>query len=194
MAITQTSLALRQAALNAWVAGDSIKSMQLLMNDITSLNSLGVFLADGNAFTGANTFSLKTTFGSGILEKSTPVDIATTAAGTLAVVTSGVIAGVITTTSAAAVTLTLDSVAHMITAFTAAGLPAPAAGSYYKFIVDNTGGANTVTVAVDSGATIAAITSPITGGATLTVSTANAVGVFALYFSSATAAKLLRLA
>ncbi len=159
----------------------------------TSTTTGSIIGAGGLGITKNATIGGQLTTSSGILNKHTAVDIATTAAGTLAVVTSGVIAGAITTTSAAAVTLTLDSVANMITAFTAAGKPTPAAGSWYDFSIDNTAGSNTVTLAVDSGATIAVITPVITGGATLTISTANAVGVFRLYFSSVTAAKLLRL-
>ena len=62
----------------------------------------------------------------------------------------------------------------------------------FDFFVDNSAGANTVTVAVNTGITVN--TPAITGGATLTVSTANAVGQFRLVFTSATAAKLLRIA
>ena len=101
-------------------------------------------------------------------------------------------AGAIKTTSAAAVTLILDSVANIVTSFATAGVTL-GAGSVVTFIVDNTGGANTVTVQVDGGATIAVATPVITGGATLTISTANKVGVFQLYLSSATAATLSRL-
>jgi len=116
----------------------------------------------------------------------------TTAGWTLAEVKTGLVAGAIKTTSAAAVTLILDSVANIVTSFATAGVTL-GAGSVVTFIVDNTGGANTVTVQVDGGATIAVATPVITGGATLTISTANKVGVFQLYLSSATAATLSRL-
>lgn len=187
MSITQASLALNQANPNAWIAGNSISTMKLLMNDITLLNAQSAFLAGGNAFTGNQTFAGQIGVGTGILVDPTGVAIATTGAGTLAVVTSGVVAGLITTTSAAAVLLTLDSAAVMLAALGAT------AGSYWEFFVDNTAGANTVTVAVDSGATVAVITPAITGGATLTVSTANAIAKFGIYFSTATTAKLLRI-
>jgi hypothetical protein len=116
----------------------------------------------------------------------------TTAGWTLANVKTGILAGVIKTTSAAAVTLTLDSVANLITSFAAAGVTI-GAGSNIQFIVDNTTGSNTVTVAVDAGPTIAVATPVITGGATLTVSTANKIGLFNLYLSSATAGTLSRI-
>lgn len=127
-----------------------------------------------------------------IVSKHTGVAINTTGAGTLAVVTSGVVAGLITSTSAAAVTVTLDSVANMIAAFAAVGVTI-GAGTLLEFYVDNSAGANTVTVAVDGGATLAVTTPAITGGATLTVTTANVVGKFGIYITTPTAGKLLRL-
>lgn len=121
----------------------------------------------------------------GVVQNHTGVAINTTAAGTLAVVTSGVVAGLITSTSAAAVTVTLDSVANMITAYATAGITI-ATGTQLTFLIDNSQGANTVTLAVDAGTQWAVATSAITGGATLTVSTANKVAAFSLYITSAT--------
>jgi hypothetical protein len=115
----------------------------------------------------------------------------TTAGWTLTEVKTGLVAGTIKTTSAAAVTLILDSVANIITAFATAGVTLTT-GSNIQFFVDNTTGANTVTVQVDGGATIAVATPVITGGATLTVSTANKVGLFNLYLQSATVGILSR--
>ena len=117
-----------------------------------------------------------------IIEKHTGVAINATATATAA----QILTGYITSTSAAAVALTLPTATELGTALGAS------AGTSFEFIVDNTAGANTVTVTVAAG--ITAITSPITGGATLTVSTANAVGVFRLVFQSATACKILRIA
>ncbi len=185
--ITLTSLSPSTQPVNNWPSGNSYNMLQSIYNDLVSLNAASASLA------GANTFAAQITSGVGVLEKHTPVDIASTAAGTLAVVTSGVLAGAITSTSASGVTLTLDSAANMIAAFLAAGRPVPTATSMWKFIVDNSAGANTITVAVDSGATIAVTTPALTGGAALTVSTANVLGVFGLYFTSATVAKILRL-
>lgn len=93
--------------------------------------------------------------------------------------------GYITSTSAAAVSLTLPTATLL-----AAELGA-VAGSSFEFIVDNTAGANTVTIIVGAG--ITAATPVITGGATLTVSVANAIGIFRIVFSSATVAKLFRI-
>lgn len=93
--------------------------------------------------------------------------------------------GYITSTSAAAVTANLPTATLLATALGAS------AGTSFEFIVDNSGGANTVTIAVNTG--ITAATPVITGGATLTVTTANAIGIFRLVFTSATAAKLFRI-
>lgn len=130
----------------------------------------------------------------GIIHKTTPYTAAvdTTAGWTLAEVKTGLIAGTIKTTSAAAVTITLDSVANIITAFATAGVTLTT-GSYIEFVIDNTTGANTVTLAVDGGATIAVATPVITGGATLTTSTANKLGRFQLYLQSATVGILSRI-
>ena len=93
--------------------------------------------------------------------------------------------GHITSTSAAAVNVTLPLATDIATQIGAV------AGTRFQFIVDNSAGANTVTIVVNTGITVT--TPAITGGATLTVSTANAVAVFELIFTSATAAKLVRL-
>lgn len=127
-----------------------------------------------------------------IANRGAGIAINTTGAGTLAVVTSGVLAGLITSTSASGVTVTMDSVANLLTAAAAVGVTL-GAGSNIQFMIDNSGGANTVTLAVDSGATIAVATPAITGGATLTVSTANKVGLFNLYLTSVTAGTLSRI-
>ena len=94
--------------------------------------------------------------------------------------------GYVTSTSAAAVALTLPTATLL-----AAELGATQ-GTTFDFIVDNSAGANTVTVTVATG--IAVATPAITGGATLTVSTANVIGHFRLYFTSATTAVLSRVA
>lgn len=128
-----------------------------------------------------------------IVSVCTPYTAATdtTAGWTLAEVKTGMLAGVIKTTSAAAVTITLDSVANIITTYAAAGITL-GTGSLIEFMIDNTQGANTVTLAVDGGATIAVQTTVITGGVTLTTSTANKIGKFQLYLASATTGILSR--
>jgi hypothetical protein len=127
-----------------------------------------------------------------LVENRTLTAVATTAAATLTVVKAGLVAGGFSSTSAAAVAITLDSVANIISSFSTAGITL-AAGSNIQFIVDNSAGANTITVAVDSGATIAVATPVITGGATLTISTANKIALFNLYLTSTTAGILSRI-
>lgn len=208
----------RLGGINQAILGDEAVNKDQMDSAIS--NAIGSTIeASNNTFTGTNAFtnttestssstgSIKTSGGLGVVknlqvggtlvtskgnvENHTGVPINTTGAGTLSVVTSGVIAGLITSTSAAAVTVTLDSVANIITAFAAAGVTITT-GSQIKFIIDDSQGANTVTLAVDAGTTIAVATPAITGGATLTVSTANKIGLFSLYLTSATTAILSR--
>jgi hypothetical protein len=94
--------------------------------------------------------------------------------------------GVITSTSAAAVALTTPSATDLANYL---GLKA---GSMIEFVVDNSAGANTVTVTLGAG--ITAPVGAVTGGNTLTVTTTHKVGVFCLYFTSATAAVIFRYA
>lgn len=98
-----------------------------------------------------------------------------------------IIGGAITSTSAAAVSITLPTATQLATA-----LGVTTRGTSFDFLVDNSAGANTVTLIVGTGITVT--TPAITGGATLTVSTANAVGWFRLVFTSLTTAKILRIA
>lgn len=95
--------------------------------------------------------------------------------------------GYITSTSAAAVTITLPTATLLATALNAG------AGDRFQFVVDNSAGANTVTIDL-TGTGISVNTPAITGGATLTVSVANAVAIFELVFLSGTTAKILRIA
>lgn len=143
-------------------------------------------------FSGYTSFTSYMTTGKAQIRKMTATAVNSTGAGTLAVVTAGVLGGLISSTSAAGVTVTLDSVANMITAAGLLGVTL-AAGSNIQFFVDNSAGSNTVTVAVDSGATLAVATPVITGGATLTIGTVNKIGLFNIYFTSATAGILSRI-
>lgn len=95
--------------------------------------------------------------------------------------------GYITSTSAAAVTITMPTVATIVTQIGAV------AGDRFQFLVDNHTGANTVTLDL-TGSGISTGTSPITGGSTLTISTANLIGLFELFFTSGTTAVIRRIA
>lgn len=88
-----------------------------------------------------------------------------------------------TSTSVAAVTITTDTATNLAAALGAVQ------GTEFDFEIDNSGGANTVTVALGTG--ITAATSPITGGSTLTV-IAGTFGKFKIIFKSATTALIFR--
>lgn len=105
---------------------------------------------------------------------------------TAAITAAELATGRLTSTSAAAVTATLPTATLLANELRAD------AGSRFQFLVDNSAGANTVTIAVNTGITVG--TAPITGGGTLTVSVANAIGLFELFFTSTTAAILRRIA
>lgn len=94
--------------------------------------------------------------------------------------------GYFTSTSAAAVTLTLPTATALATQIGAVQ------GTIFDFFVDNSAGANTVTVAVNTGITVLSSV-VITGTDTLTVSTGNGVGAFRLIFTSATTANIIRM-
>jgi hypothetical protein len=106
-------------------------------------------------------------------------------AATVTIPATAIIAGGISSTSSTAFTATLDTAANIST------LTNVGQGDTFEFLVDNTGGANTITVAVNTGITVPT-TVVITGGATLTVASGN-IGVFKLVFSSSTAAILFRI-
>lgn len=97
--------------------------------------------------------------------------------------------GVITSTSVAAVSLTLPSIVSMV------AILGNARGSYFDFVIDATLGANDVTVVLP--ASISQLVIVPDGGAGNLVVTHSAtlgVGIFRLYFYSATAGVISRLA
>jgi hypothetical protein len=116
---------------------------------------------------------------------SKPTPVAKNVTATLSA--AEMLSGYITSTSAAAVALTTPTATAL-----AALIPGVGVGTNFDFIIDNTGGANTVTLTLD--ASIAVVTPAITGGATLTVSTSNDIGIFRIVFTSTTTAKIFRIA
>jgi len=139
------------------------------------------------ATTGVITDSVtELTSGKGItMSKNIVAKKTLTALNTDGTITAAIVnKGGITSTSAAAVLATLDTATAIGTQIGAV------AGTSVDFVVDNTAGANIVTVAVAAGITVCS--GVVTGSNTLTVSVANAIGVFRLVFSSATVAKLYR--
>lgn len=182
----------------AWTYSGTITQSGAISSTNTTESSsktTGAIVTTGGLGVSKNiTGGSQATFAKNIIRANTAYTAATdtTAGWTLAEVKTGLLAGTLKSTTAAAVTMTLDSVANIIASFAAAGVTI-GAGTTLEFVLDNTTGANTLTLAVDGGATIAVATPAITGGATLTVSTANKVGRFQLYIYSATAAILSRI-
>lgn len=110
----------------------------------------------------------------------TPAAINATATATAAQLATGAIKS----TSPAATSITLP------TATLLAALLGAAQGSTFDFVIDNSGGANIVTVVLGANTTALAV---ITGGNTLTVA-AGSIGIFRVYFSSPTAMFIGRVA
>lgn len=103
-----------------------------------------------------------------------------------AVTASELASGYITSTSAAATTLTLPTATSLV------ALTGAVPGSILQFSVNNSGGASTVTLDL-TGSGLSTGTSPITGGNTLTISVVNGVGVFDIIFLSGTTGLIRRL-
>lgn len=116
-----------------------------------------------------------------IVRRPSPVAIDATATATV----DQILSGYITSTSAAATSITTPTATAL-----AAALGAQK-GTSFDFMIDNSAGANTVTLVLDGSITVN--TPAITGGAALTVSVANAIGTFRVVFTSTTAAKIFRI-
>lgn len=192
----------------AAAVGDSVKLPAALAGLTftvanSATNSIDVFPATGDRINGASVntalavpagstlqfVAINTTDWKAIITKQTTSLITkrtAIAVNTTGSVTAAELAGgLITSTSAAAVAVTLP------TATLLAAQIGAARGTTFDFVTDNSAGANTVTIVVNTGITVA--TPAITGGDTLTVSTANVIGYFRLTFTSATAAVLSRI-
>jgi len=117
----------------------------------------------------------------GFIKKPTAVAINVTATATAAEIA----AGYITSSTAAAVSITTPSATDLATELGITGV------GEFDFIVENTGATNAITIVLGSG--ITAATPVITGGGTLTISAANDVGIFRLVFTSPTVAKIFRI-
>jgi hypothetical protein len=126
-----------------------------------------------------------TTLGSDIV-KYTPVAINATATATAAQVSSGYI----TSTSAAATTITLPTGTLLGAALGAVR------GTVFDLYIDNTAGANTVTIAVAVNGILSALAAAEAGGSGLLTVPSGVTGqaCFRLMFSSATAYTFTRTA
>lgn len=110
--------------------------------------------------------------------------VATAINATATVTAAQLAGGLLTSTSAAAVTMTLPTATLLATQLGAT------TGTTFEFVVDNSAGANTVTVAVGAG--ITASDFPATNTLTRTASTTVGIAVFRITFISPTAAILAR--
>ncbi len=105
---------------------------------------------------------------------------------TRTITAANMLSGVITSTSAAAVSMTTPTATAIM-----ALIPNGGQGTTFDLIIDNSAGSSTITLVLDG--SISVNTPAITGGDTLTVSTANTVACFRFYFVSGTAAKVFRI-
>jgi hypothetical protein len=122
---------------------------------------------------GTVAFSGKITFNQANTYKTSPTAINTTST----ITTTQLATGTLTSTSAAAVTMTLPTA-------TAIGYPA---GTTFIFTIDNTAGANTVTIVLGSGMTL------LNSGSLTIPSGSTGVSQFDLYFSTSTACTIARI-
>ena len=140
------------------------------------------FLAVASRFTAVNNKHVWPVYvKAGVIYQFAPV----ARAATITLTVADMLAGVISSISAAAVSLTMPT-ATLI----AAAIPNCGAGTLFDLLIDNSGGANTVTMVLGSG-----ITNPagaVTTTAPLTVTTTHKVGMYRFYFTSATAAIFAR--
>lgn len=149
----------------------------------------GLRLKSNEPFVSAGTVTLTgATSVAAPLETHTPVAINATATATAAQVASGYI----TSTSAAATTITLPTSTAIAAAIGAVQ------GTVFDLYIDNTAGANTVTITVDSSqvksqvAQVATYGVPTFGLFTVASGTTG-VGCFRFVFSSTTAASIARI-
>lgn len=200
-AIIQASLALLNEPLASkqWITALDLAP---IVNDIKNINSNNASEATlgANTFTGTQTAPAivtdsvaEKTAGSGITVSNNLIrkTVATAVNATGTIAAAAVVKGLITSTSAAGVTATLD------TAVAIAAAASAVQGTIIEFIVDNTAGASTVTVAVGAG--IVAAKQVSTGDTandvllTVAASATVGIGIFRLVFLSATAATLFRI-
>jgi hypothetical protein len=134
------------------------------------------------SFVGSTFAQLPWTYTEGAASKTPFQTFAQNATGTITA--ANLLKKYITSTSAAAVTMTLPTATLLGTALSATR------GTEMDFTVDNYAGANIVTVAVGTGITVPAAV--ITGADTLTVA-AGTIGRFKIIFKTATAALLIRI-
>jgi len=130
---------------------------------------------------GVNTFA---NLSLGTTVKKTPLARMVAINATATATAAQILAGYITSTSAAAVALTLPTATLLGT------LIGAIRGTEVEFTVDNSVGANTITVTASTG--ITAATAVVTGSDTLTVASGK-IGIFRIKFLTATTANISRI-
>lgn len=162
---------------------DAAVSGDLTVTGAATLNGDTVV---GDATTDTLTVGATTTFSTAVIQKNVGSAINATAVATAAQVKGGLI----TSTSAAAVTITLPTGTDLGAALGATQ------GTVFDLVIDNTAGANTVTIAVGANNIQSAWSVyQDVGGATLdVVSGVTGTAVFRFVFSSATACTFCRIA
>lgn len=127
------------------------------------------------------------TLSKNIIRKTTLAALNSTGTITAAMINNGGISS----TSVAGVTATIDSIANLVTQLGAV------AGTFVDFVVDNTPGASTVTVALPSGMVVAKQTSSgdtaVDQLLTVAASSTIGAGMFRIYFQSTSAAIIYRI-
>lgn len=171
LAITVKNIGAQALAVFPFL-GDSINALAANQSVLLSPGTSKTFRAQDTTVWQENTGPVVT--------NRTPSSINATATATAAQVG----AGAIKSTSAAATSITLPT-ATLLAAYLGV-----AQGSTFDLIIDNSAGANTVTVILGAGMTALAV---LTGGNTLTTASGS-IGIFRIYFSSTTVAFVGRLA
>lgn len=163
-------------------AGWAASTRKLKINDfaIVSDDATKFKRGDGTSFNSGSVFSVLPYYKSDAATSNTP--FTTYAANATATLTAAqLINKYITSTSAAATALTLPTATLLATALSAVK------GTVFEFEIDNSAGANTVTIVAGAGMTTSSDSGPLTVPA-------GTIGIFKLYFTSTTAAILTRYA
>ena len=156
-------------------------------NALTNATAIGygAIVNTGNAIKLGNaSVTAITTSGNIINLNPTLAAINTSATATAA----NIVSGYITSTTAAAVTITMPTATLIATEIGGT----VSRGTSLEFSVENTGSTNAVTLAVGTGITVQS-TVVVTGSNSLVIASANNIGRFRLVFTSGTTAKLFRI-
>ena len=178
-------------ALRANISGNSNTAIGNNSDVLTGTLSNATAIGNGAIVNTSNTIQLGntsvtaiTTSGNFINLNPTLVAINTSATATAA----NIVSGYITSSTAAAVTITLPTAAQIATSIGGT----VSQGTSFEFSVENTGTTNAVTLAVGTGISVQ-MTPIITGSNNLIITAANNIGRFRLVFTSGMYAMLFRI-